>query len=423
MSFSTSNLWEATATESIAGAPLTGDVAAEVAIIGGGFTGCSAALHLAEAGFDVRVLEAVTVGYGGSGRNVGLVNAGLWLPPDDVETKLGTSAGRRLNAAFAAGPALVFSLIERFAITCDATRTGTLHCAHSRAGSVELQERFRQQRERDAPVELLDAAATARLSGARTFHGALLDHRAGTIQPQSYVRGLARAATAAGARIHERSAVARITRQESGWRLACERGFVTARSLLIAVNAYGMPGPADLRPEHTPMHYFQVATPPLPSAALTDILPQRQGAWDTAAVMSSFRLDRDGRLVLGAIGSFESLGAAAHRSWAARKLRALFPQVGTLPLEHAWFGRIAMTSDRLPRIQRIGPYAFSIFGYNGRGIAPGTVMGKAFADYVASGDESAFPLAPVDRYRSAFAGTAGLIYEMGATAFHLVNAR
>jgi glycine/D-amino acid oxidase-like deaminating enzyme len=193
--------------------------------------------------------------------------------------------------------------------------------------------------------------------------------------------------------------------------------------LLIAVNAYGTSGPADLRPDHTPLHYFQVATPPLPSHVLTTILPERHGAWDTATVMSSFRLDRDGRLVLGGIGSFDGFGATTHRSWAARKLRALFPQLGTPPFEHAWFGRIAMTSDRLPRIERIGPDAFSIFGYNGRGIAPGTVMGKAFADYVASGDESAFPLAPVDRNRSAFAGTAGLIYEMGATAFHLVNAR
>ena len=423
MPFLTSNLWDATATESIAGASLTGDVAAEVAIIGGGFTGCSAALHLAEAGFDVRVLEAAAVGHGGSGRNVGLVNAGLWLPPDDVEARLGASAGRRLNAAFAAGPAFVFSLIDRLAIACDTTRAGTLHCAHSRAGFAGLQERLCQQRERDAPVELLDAATTARLTGARTLHGALLDHRAGTIQPQSYVRGLARAAMDAGARIHERSAVARITRQESRWRLVCERGSVTARSLLIAVNAYGMSGPANLRPDHMPMHYFQVATPPLPAAALTTILPDRHGAWDTATVMSSFRLDRDGRLVLGGIGSFDGFGAAAHRSWAARKLRALFPQLATLPFEHAWFGRIAMTSDRLPRIQRIGPDAFSIFGYNGRGIAPGTVMGKAFADYVASGDEAAFPLAPVNRYRSIFAGTAGLIYEMGATAFHLVDER
>ena len=421
MPFIMSNLWDVTATESISGAALTGEVAAEVAIVGAGFTGCSAALHLAEAGFDVRVLEAATVGYGGSGRNVGLVNAGLWLPPDDVEARLGASAGRRLNAALAAGPALVFSLIDRLAIACDVTRTGTLHCAHSRAGFAGLQERFRQQREREAPVELLDAATTARLTGARTLHGALLDHRAGTIQPQSYANGLGRAATAAGARIHERSAVARITREESRWRLACERGSVTARSLLIAVNAYGMSGPANLRPEHTPMHYFQVATPPLPGAALAAILPQRQGAWDTATVMSSFRLDRDGRLLLGGIGSLDSFGATRHRSWAQRKLRALFPQLGALPFEHAWFGRIAMTSDRLPRIERIGPDAFSIFGYNGRGIAPGTVMGKAFADYVASGDESAFPLAPVDRYRSAFARTAGLVYEMGATAFHLVD--
>ncbi len=417
------NLWETTATEAVLGPPLTDDVAAEVAIVGGGYTGCSAALHLAEAGIDVRLLEAATVGYGGSGRNVGLVNAGLWLRPDDVEAQLGPSAGRRLNTALAAAPAFVFSLIDRWAIACDATRTGTLHCAHSSAGYAGLLERFRQQRERDAPVELLDAEATARLTGAQSLHGALLDHRAGTIQPLSYARGLGRAATASGARIHEQTTVLRITRKGAGWRLDCQHGAVTASRLLIAVNAYGRSDSADLRPEHTPMHYFQVATPPLPVVALTTILPERQGAWDTATVMTSFRLERDGRLVLGGIGSFAGLGASTHRSWAARKLRALFPQLGTLPFEHAWFGRIAMTSDRIPRIKRIGAGAFSIFGYNGRGIAPATVLGKSYADYVASGDESAFPLAPVDVYRSAFTGTAGLVYEMGATAFHFVNER
>ncbi len=423
MTVTSTNLWEATATETFAGEALAGEVAADVAIVGGGFTGCSAALHLAEAGVDVRVLEAATVGHGGSGRNVGLVNAGLWLPPDTVEARLGASAGRRLNATLAAGPGFVFSLIDRFAIDCDVTRTGTLHCAHARAGLAALQERFRQQRERDAPVELLDAATTARVTGAQTLHGALLDHRAGTIQPLSYARGLARAATALGARVHERSPVSRLARQGSVWRLECGRGSVTARRLLIAVNAYGSSAAAELRPAYTPMRYFQVATRPLPADALTTILPERQGAWDTATVMSSFRLDRDGRLVIGAIGSVDGFGAATHRSWAARKLRALFPRLGAQSFQHAWFGRIAMTSDRIPRIQRVGPDAFSIFGYNGRGIAPGTVLGKAYADYVASGDESAFPLAPVASVRSSFAVTAGLLYEIGATAFHFIDER
>ncbi|MFP6681506.1 MAG: FAD-dependent oxidoreductase, partial [Gammaproteobacteria bacterium] len=131
--------------------PLHDYASADLVVIGGGFTGCSAALHAAEQGAEVRLLEAETIGHGGSGRNVGLVNAGLWTPPDEDEQILGRDAGVRLNAALAEAPDLVFSLIERHAIECEAIRCGTLHCAHSAAGFRELKNRLHQQRERSAP--------------------------------------------------------------------------------------------------------------------------------------------------------------------------------------------------------------------------------------------------------------------------------
>ncbi|MBM3567041.1 MAG: FAD-binding oxidoreductase, partial [Alphaproteobacteria bacterium] len=124
-----SNLWDATGGADLDAPRLDGDIAADAAIIGGGFTGCSAALYLASKGARVCLLEAGAVGHGGSGRNVGLVNAGLWLPPEDVERAMGRAAGRRLNDALAAGPDLVFSLIETHRIVCDARRAGTLHVA------------------------------------------------------------------------------------------------------------------------------------------------------------------------------------------------------------------------------------------------------------------------------------------------------
>ena len=419
-----SNLWTVTAAESFAAPPLTARVDADVVVIGGGFTGCSAALHLADAGLTTRLLEAATIGHGGSGRNVGLVNAGLWLPPDDVEAALGREAGRRLNDTLAGGPAYVFDLIARHAIACDAMRVGTLHCAHAPAGAEELARRYRQLHARGAPVTLLDAAAAARATGAATLHGALLDLRAGTIQPLAYVRGLARAAQARGARLHEHTPATAIAHDGTGWVVRCAQGEVRARMLLLAVNAYACPPHAPWQPRYTRMHYFQMATPPLSSTLAATILPERQGAWDTATVMTSFRLDADGRLVLGAIGGLAGWGARAHRAWAARKARALFPQLGNVAFEHAWFGRIAVTSDRIPRIQRLGPGGYSIFGYNGRGIAPGTVLGRAFAEFAATGDERAFPLAPVDAVHAPLASAAmELAYDAGAVAAHLVDAR
>ena len=318
----------------------------------------------------------------------------------------------------------MFELIERHAIACDATRTGTLHCAHARGAVAALERRYRQHRARGAPVTLLDAADAARMTGATALHGALLDSRAGTIQPLAYARGLARAAVAHGARIHEGTPVSSLARKGTEWHLRCGQHTVRARSLLVAIDAYATPPHAPWRPRHTPIHYFQMATTPLADDLRRSILPGLQGAWDTATVMTSFRLDRDGRLVLGAIGGLAPWSVAIHRAWARRKARALFPQLRPVEFEHEWFGRIATTADRVPRVLRLGKDAYSIFGYNGRGIAPGTTMGRAFAETVVSSDERAFPLAPVDVAGAPFApGLVGLAYDAGAAAAHLVQNR
>ena len=129
----------------------------------------------------------------------------------------------------------------------------------------------------------------------------------------------------------------------------------------------------------SPVHYFQIATAPLPSAMRERVLAGGEGCWDTATVMSSFRLDRAGRLLVGSIGNLEGPGRSVHRSWAERKLRWLFPWLATVAIEHAWSGRIAMTGDHVPTVGTIGENAISIHGYSGRGIAPGTVFGACAA--------------------------------------------
>ncbi|HOV03134.1 MAG TPA: FAD-binding oxidoreductase [Kaistiaceae bacterium] len=416
------NLWRATGGAPIEASPLEGDVEADVAVIGGGYAGLSAALRLAEGGAKVRLLEAAAIGHGGSGRNVGLVNAGLWTPPDEVEAVLGAETGRRLNAILAAGPALVFDLIERHGIACEARRAGTLHLAHSAAGLEDLEKRLSQQQARGAPVELLDAAETRRRTGTRAYRGALLDRRAGTIQPLGYARGVARAAIAAGAVIHEETPV-RGWRHDGGrWRIETPGGTVSAGRMIVATNAYRSE-PADPHPAFTTLNYFQLATEPLPPGLGGSILAGGEGCWDTAMVMTSFRRDAAGRLIIGAIGALAGVGEAAHRAWAARKLAALFPALAGSRFGHAWFGRIAMPADHMPKVARLGPGAVALFGYSGRGISPGTVFGKAAAEWAIGGDEAAFPVPPGPLGREAFARLKAHYYEAGAALTHLVAAR
>jgi glycine/D-amino acid oxidase-like deaminating enzyme len=411
------NLWRMTCGPALDLPPLAGDAAADVAVIGGGFTGLSAALHLAEAGARVVVVEAETVGHGGSGRNVGLVNAGLWTPPDEVEAALGVDEGAALNRALAAGPELVFDLIGRHGIECEAVRNGTLHLAHNAAGLRDLRARHAQQSRRGAPVKLLDAAETAQRVGTGRFAGSLWDGRAGTIQPLAYAMGLARAAMAAGASVHERSPALSIAREGADWVVRTAAGCLRAPRLIQATNAYAAAGarPGPL----TPVHYFQIATTPLSAAQREMILPGGEGCWDTATVMTSYRLDRAGRLLLGSVGNLEDFGARIHRGWARRRIAAAFPALRGIGIEAAWSGRIAMTGDHMPKVAGIGPGAVSIWGYSGRGISPGTVFGRAAARW-AMGEADAFPTTIRDPMPETLPGLRALYYEAGATLTHML---
>ncbi len=417
------NLWRVSSREVFAAPPLDGDRTVDLAVIGGGFTGCAAALEAARAGASVCLLEAETVGHGGSGRNVGLANAGLWLPPETVIAAMGEGPGRRLIDALAVAPARVFDLIAREGIDCEATRNGTLHLAHAPAGLRDLAERHRQGVALGAPLQLLDAAETARRTGTRAFHGALFDPRAGTIQPLSYARGLARAAVATGAALHETSPVTALRRDGDLWVLESRGHQLRARSLLVATNAYHLGIRTPFRPEIIVVSYCQFATAPLSAEQRQAILPGGEGCWDTAMVMSSFRLDRAGRLIVGGIGNSDGPAGAIHSGWARRKLAQLFPALKGVAFDHGWCGRIAMTSDHIPKIVGFGPNAYACFGYSGRGIGPGTVFGTEAARALLAGDDTGLPVAPVPGHRESLIATREAYYETGAALVHLVSAR
>ena len=236
-------LWEMTAPPAPPTSPLRGEIRADVAIIGCGYTGLSTALHLAEAGAKVVALEAIEIGFGGAGRNVGLVNAGMWLAPDDVATRLGPDYGERLLELLGNGPSEVEALVAKHSIACEFVRNGTLHCATGPSGLAKIEDRYAQWGLRGARVKLLSREETARRIGVNIYAGALLDLRAGTIQPLAYARGLARVALAAGAGVHNQSPVRSAERTGKVWRLKTDRGSVTADWIVVATDAYAASGP------------------------------------------------------------------------------------------------------------------------------------------------------------------------------------
>lgn len=418
------NLWQKTAIPAPATMTLPGVAPTyDMVVIGGGFTGCSAALTARELGASVVVFEANTIGYGGSGRNVGLVNAGLWLPPDEIDAIMGQRAAQRLYDVLAAAPDHVFGMIDRLNIDCEARRNGTLHCAHSDKGLADLKSRSKQLVARGAPVEMLDEKSTGNRVGTKAFRGALFDPRAGTINPMSYVRGLAREALRAGADVYENAPVASVQQTSKGWRVMVGDEPVFAKHLLLATNAYVQGAAGIPRPQFTKVGYFQAATRPLGKTLARSILPSGEGCWDTAMVMSSFRLDAEGRLLIGGVGNVETLDRGTHKAWAKRKLAQLFPQLAKEELQETWGGTICMTHDHIPKILNIGPSGYSVFGFSGRGIGPGTVFGALTAEALLKDDPRLLPIAPCQEHVEQFTGLRGAYYELGAMLSHWAAAR
>ena len=386
------SLWDASAEEKDYANPFSETEKVDVAIVGGGFTGLSTALHCAERGLSAHVLEAKQIGYGGSGRNCGLVNAALWLPPQDVRKQLGQTYGPRFIKNFGKGPEYVFSLIEKHQMRCEAIRTGTIHAAHSASGFRELQGRAAEWSRLGEPVDLIERDDVAELIGTNVFHGGLLDHRAGTINPMGYCRGLARAALGAGANISTGVKATKLNKINNEWLVETDQGELRAKAVILGTNAYSDDLWPNLKKVFTMIHYFQLATAPLGDDA-SHVLPGKQGLWDTGPIMFNYRRDVFDRLLIGSMGTIKgSTSKGLSQRWARKQIKRLFPTLGEVDFEQAWYGQIAMTPDHLPRIYELDENLYTPIGYNGRGITTGTVFGKAMAELLTGIEQSELPL-------------------------------
>ena len=391
------SLWAATADPLAPSPPLTGSVRTEVAIVGAGYTGLAAALHLGQAGRSVVVIDAADVGARASGRNGGQVIPGLKYDPETLEALYGDRLGPRLVATVAAGPDLVFTLIEQQQIACDAVRNGWLQLATSESALEPLKARVRQWQQRGAPAELLTQLETQRLTGSLRYCGGWIDRRGGTVQPLAYVRGLARSALRAGCRIYGSSPALRLTRSNGSWRIETPRAEITSAQVILATNAYADALHEPLRRSVIAIPSFQVATAPIPASLRASILPEGQAVSDTWHLLRYFRLDAGGRLVMGSRGVFGSEPPAIAARHHYRAVREIYPQLDGLPFEYHWGGLVAMTPDHVPHLHELAPGLRAALGYNGRGVAMATVLGTLLASWSlgAAPAELGYPVAPV----------------------------
>ena len=418
---STVSLWDSSAVEEDYENPVVSDKKVDVAIVGGGFTGLSTALHCAERGLSAHVLEANHIGFGGSGRNVGLVNAGVWHPPAQVRKQLGDTYGPKFVERFGAAPEMVFNLIEKHQIRCEVTKTGTIHAAHAPSGLENLRSRFAEWDRLGAPVELLNREEVALKTGTTVFHGGLLDHRAGTINPMAYCRGLARAARGAGAEITTGAKATKLHRDGEEWNVETTAGTVRAKNVVLGTNAYTDELWPGLNRVFMSIHYFQLATEPLGNR-VADILPERQGLWDTGKIMLSLRRDMSDRLLIGSMGTVVgTVGEGLSHRWARKQLKRLFPDLGPVTFEEAWHGKIAMTPDHLPRIYNLDDGLYTTIGYNGRGITTGTLFGEAMAGLLTGTDPADLPLPITDITKVRSAPVMSRLYQTAFTANQILK--
>jgi glycine/D-amino acid oxidase-like deaminating enzyme len=373
------SLYAETARPAIATPPLDGSRRVSVAVIGGGFTGLSAALHLAQAGTEVTLIEAHEPGWGASGRNGGQVNPGLKHDPDEVERDFGPDLGARMNRLSGDAPNLVFDLIRSHQIQCEARQGGTLRAAFADKQAEMLRATVRQWMRRDAPVELLERAAIRDATATDRYVSAMLDRRGGTLNPLGYSRGLAEAAQRAGARIHGNTPATRIERRASRWVVETPEGALDAEHLVIATNAYTDDLWPGLRRSVVPVFSGIVATEQMPRRLAARLLAEGASLYEVGQITVYYRIDVEGRMLMGGRSPMRDINTVDPLRYLVRYTERLWPDLKGMRWTHGWSGQLAVTTDHYPHLHEPADNVLICLGYNGRGVAMATAMGREIA--------------------------------------------
>lgn len=378
------NLWWDTVTSRAPAPPVAGTVRTAVAVVGAGIMGSAVALHLAERGVSVALVEAGEVGEGASSRPGGFVVPHFSVgSPEAVRARMGEGADRLIPLVGGSAEA-VFALVLRLGIACDARQGGWHHPAAGAPALARVRALAAQWAAAGFPGELLSAGAVAERTGVAGYAGGWFAPSGGTLHPLLYCRGLADAATAQGARLFERSPVGAIERAPGGYRLATPGGAVLAERVLVCTNGLSSALVPPLAAAIVPLRVWQCATEPLPPERLRHLFARGEGLSDTQRNLFTYRVDPDGRLITGALASF-GVGRARVGLAMARRLARMLALPEVPRLGHLWSGDGSLSAGRLPVSVVASGGIVSASACNARGIALSTVIGAALAAHVADG--------------------------------------
>lgn len=379
-----SSYYAATANRQTSHAPLVGTSKCDVCVVGGGYTGLSAALHLAERGMSVTLLEANCVGWGASGRNGGQVGSGQRVEQTVLEERHGRSHAKLLWDLAEDSKALVKHLIARHEIACDFT-PGILHADH-RKGFVE-ESRDYVEHLRIAygyeDIRFIDGDEIGEHVGSPRYYGGSLDMGAGHLHPLNFALGLGRAAQAAGAKIHENSKVTGIDGiGRKRVTVKTESGQVDADHLVLACNGYLGKLDRQTAAHVMPINNFIIATEPFSESEAKEIIPNNVAVADSKFVINYFRLSADRRLLFGGGENYGYRFPEDIKSFVRRPMLEIFPQLQDAVIDYGWGGTLAITPKRMPYFARLAPNALTATGYSGHGVAMATLGGQLLAETI-----------------------------------------
>jgi gamma-glutamylputrescine oxidase len=353
-----------------------------VCVIGAGYTGLSTALHLAERGYSVVLLEGRQVGWGASGRNGGQLGTGQRREEGELETRFGRDTARQLFQLALAGRDLVKDRIARHAIDCELT-PGQLVCAAKPAHQSDLEQRASKLAQDYAypHQRVLSRQEMREVVDSPLYHGGILDSGAAHLHPLNYALGLARACVAAGVRIHEHSLVTGYS-GTAPVIVRTPKGEVRAGHLVLSCNGYLGGLEPRIADRIMPINNYLLTTAPL-GARASRLIADPACVHDTLFVVNYFRLSRDGRLIFGGGETYTPDFPADMKGFVRRHMLRVFPQLAAVPVEYAWGGTLAITMNRLPHFGRLAPNVYFAQGYSGHGVANATLAGQLMAEAIA----------------------------------------